>query len=248
MTKMVAYKSNGMVLERFRTLEKRRVHFNVRSLLWGFFGIIGHSFFRKSPPHKNIDGLRLLNLGCGDRRIEGWVNADFYRLHNILWKRHNLPDWLIDITKPLRCDDNFWDGVLVEHVIEHILYIQNFELLTEIFRIIKPNAILRVIVPDLDRYLDWENLREIELKMARYGSLAEAVSNITQNHAHKSVWNEALMSEVLNEIGFVDIKRKSFRVSASERMAVDAEGHRWESLYMEARKPQGNNKLKRLVM
>lgn len=231
-------KINTKLLERFQTLEGCRVHFGLKKFLWTFFGRIGNKFFSTEPPKTiTINGSILLNLGCGDRRLEGWVNADFYRLYHFLWQRERLPDWMVDISKPLHCKDNFWDGILIEHVNEHILYSQNLKLFSEIFRVLKPDGVLRIVVPDLDRYLNWADLRSTEPKMARYGSLAEAVSNLTQNHAHASVWNEALLNEVLSAIGFIGIQKKEYRVSSNHLMAVDAEGHRWESLYMEARKP-----------
>lgn len=228
------FDSSDEIQERFYNLEKRRLYYGFKPFLWSLFGRIGNSFFRREAPA--CEGESFLNLACGDRRIKGWINADFYRLHNLLWQRNQLPDWFVDLTKPLKCKDNYWDGIVIEHANEHLLYSQNLRLFREVLRILKPGGVLRIVVPDIDRYLDWKNLRMVEPKMARYGSLAEAISNVTQNHAHASVWNEALLAEVLNKVGFVDVQKKEYKVSSRPLMAIDAEGHRWESLYMEASK------------
>jgi hypothetical protein len=57
---------------------------------------IGHTFRRRPPPKSS--GLRLLNLGCGDQKFNGWVNADFYHFYDYFLNRNYIPDWMLDIT------------------------------------------------------------------------------------------------------------------------------------------------------
>ena len=75
---------------------------------------------------------------------------------------------MIDITKPLKCKSDFWDGVIIEHTNEHILYSENYDMLTELYRTMKPGGVLRIVVPDLGRYLRWKDLKAVEKKMNRY--------------------------------------------------------------------------------
>ena len=98
---------------------------------------------------------------------------------------------------------------------------------TELLRTMKPGGVLRIVVPDLDKYLDWENLKNTVPKMNRYQSLPESISNLTQNHLHVSVWNFDLMSEVLNEVGFTNITKTSFMKGMMPELLVDAENHQW---------------------
>jgi len=225
------------MMKRFKDLEQKKINCSIKSHLWVLSGFIGNAFFSKAAPAiATKNGERFLNLGCGSRRINGWVNADFYRLHNLMIKRHMRPDWMLDLTKPLKCSSDYWDGVLLEHTSEHLSYSDNLLLLKEVFRTLKPGGIVRIIVPDLDRYLQWSSLRNSEPKMARYYSLAEAVSNLTQNHLHVSVWNYELLAEVLSDAGFTDINRSEYGATTFSEMNVDMESHRWESLYVEARK------------
>lgn len=148
--------------KRFLELEKSRLnHYGLKRLVWRIFAIIGHALFRRFPP--NIvakDGKRFLNLGAGEVIIDGFVNADFYRLHHLFKLRS--ANWMIDITKPLKCKDCFWDGVIIEHTNEHILYSQNYDMLTELYRTMKPGAVLRIVVPDLGHYLRWKSLKAVE--------------------------------------------------------------------------------------
>ena len=226
-----------LIIDRFKELEKKRIFAGFKSYLWKISGFLGNRFFNKPAPDiKTKEGLRLLNLGCGTCHYEGWVNADFYRLNNLIYNRHLLPNWMLDLTVPLNCESDYWDGVLIEHVNEHLLYSQNYDLFKEVFRTMKVGGTCRIILPDLDRYLNWSELREIEPKMSRYSSLAEAVSNLTQNHSHISVWNFDLLSEVLEDIGFTNIKISSFGKASVDAMNVDTKSHQWESLYVEAHK------------
>ena len=65
----------------------------------------------------------------------------------------------------------------MEHTNEHILYSDNYNLLKELFRTMKPGGVIRIVVPDLDKYLEWNDLRKTVSKMGRYKSLPEAICN-----------------------------------------------------------------------
>ncbi|MEQ9008602.1 MAG: hypothetical protein RLP12_12005 [Ekhidna sp.] len=229
----------GEIKSRFLGLEKTRHSLTgFKKLIWDLFSMLGDTFFKSPPPVSPPEiyhGLKLLNLGAGAVKLEGFVNADFYRLHKI-WSPDR-PDWMLDITKPICCPDNYWDGVLIEHTNEHILYSQNYDLFSELYRTLKPNSIVRIVVPDLDKYLDWSDLRKAEPKMNRYASLPEAISNLAQNHAHVSVWNFQLLKDMLTEIGFIDVRRMNFLEGNMPELLKDSPRHVWQSVYLEAKKP-----------
>lgn len=72
--------------------------------------------------------------------------------------------------------------------------------------------------------------------MNRYSSLPEAISNLTQNHLHVSVWNYDLMAELLGDIGYSEIVESKYGHSKVKEF-VDSSNHEWQSLYIEAIKP-----------
>lgn len=222
---------------RFIQIDSKRLSPSfISSFTWNVFSKIGSVFLNRPPPIVD-NNIQLLNLGCGLVHHPGFVNADFYRLHNIFINRERAPDWMIDLTRGLNCRDNYWDGIFLEHVNEHLTYEQNLKLLEECFRILKPGGIIRISLPSLEKYLDWDSLRKFEPKMNRYHSLPEALSNLTQCHGHKSIWDFKLLSELLGSLGFISINRSSFRASKLKHLNVDAPSHQWESLYIEAEKP-----------
>lgn len=219
----------------FKTLEKSKLSFGGFSyFVWRFFGFIGNNFYKKYPPSRILgpSNKRLLNLGAGWTRKKGFVNADFYRFHQQFGKLKL--DWMLDITKPLKCKDNFWDGIILEHTNEHISYVDNYHLFCELYRTLKSGGILRLIMPDLDIYLKYKLNCNKSKKMNRYKSLPEAISNLTQSHLHLSTWNYDLLEEVLQEIGFKKIKKVSFMEGSEKELIIDRQSHQWQSLYCEA--------------
>lgn len=221
------------MLQRFLDLESKRIKpYGFKRQIWRIFAVFGELFYKRYPPDfKTDDGLRLLNLGSGSKLLNGYVNADFYRLHKIFSKKPN--EWMLDITKKMKCKDEHWDGVLIEHTNEHILYSENYKMLSEIYRTLKTGAPLRIVVPDLDKYLRWDKMRNSIKKMSRYHSHPEAISNLSQNHLHISIWNYKLMEELLLTIGFSKVSKKQFGVSDFPYFE-DSPNHEWQSVYVEA--------------
>ena len=222
---------------RFAELERSRLDSWVRAAGWSLMGWLGRPAARRKPPSiVHASGLRLLHLGAGTRLFEGWVNADFFRPWQRL-SRGPRPNWTVDLTRPLPCDAGVFDGVLLEHTNEHLSYSENLRLFAEVRRIMNTGGTLRVIVPTLDRYLAWETERSAEPKLARFQSLPEALSYLTQNHAHRSVWNAGLLREVLTIVGFSSVEQRGHRESVLPELAVDAPRHAWESIAVEGRAP-----------
>jgi len=82
-----------------------------------------------------------LNLGCGNKIIDGWVNVDLY---------HDDPRIIkMDIRK-LDYPDNSADEIWAEHCIEHCSYKETPEILREWARVLKPEGKITIITNNLD--------------------------------------------------------------------------------------------------
>ncbi|MEO0836902.1 MAG: hypothetical protein AAFY16_13210, partial [Cyanobacteria bacterium J06642_3] len=98
---------------KYQTNLKQLLYFEIVSLY-------GRKFYSGKPNIKRNEAS-LLHLGCGSNKLEGWINADFFRNLFKFWKSSkNRPDWMLDLRYPLNCDDNVWDGVFTEHTLEHL--------------------------------------------------------------------------------------------------------------------------------
>ena len=83
------------------------------------------------------------NFGCGPIFSEiGFDNYDYYGIPGKIKK--------LDLTKPLNIPDDSYKFCYSSHCLEHISYKQVIEFLKEIYRILKPKGIVRIVVPDFE--------------------------------------------------------------------------------------------------
>ena len=83
-----------------------------------------------------------LNFGCGSRISPDWINIDFHSTVPGVQRANLLAGFPFE--------DSFFDAVYSSHVLEHFTPSQALSLMTECYRVLKPNGILRTVVPDLE--------------------------------------------------------------------------------------------------
>ncbi len=222
-------------------MAKRRLLNILQSIIFETNSFIGRQFINKRPPINN-EGLNILNLGCGNQIIPGWINADFYKnyLRPRLWKNFysiiEEPNWRVDLRYPLNCPDNTFDGVFTEHALEHLHPEEVIDLLTELYRILKPGAWIRVVLPDIDKCINLFAGEPIPEEFRQYHSYCDALQDIAYNWNHRSVWNADELSLYLKNAGFRNIKKVAFGTGTDTRIIQDHEVRKWASFYMEAQK------------
>ena len=82
--------------------------------------------------------LKKLNIGCGNDYRDGFWNVDIGNCKK---------DEEIDIAKKLPFEDDYFDMVFAQHVLEHIPKERFFEIFGEIHRVMAKGALLEFIVP-----------------------------------------------------------------------------------------------------
>lgn len=85
---------------------------------------------------------RKLNLGCGSRFREGWTNVDITSSGSGVIAH--------DLRQPLPFDDKSFDLAYHSHVLEHFDRDGAKLFLKECFRVLRPNGVIRIVVPDLE--------------------------------------------------------------------------------------------------
>lgn len=136
-----------------------------------------------------------LHLGCGDKRLEGWVNIDGQALPGV--------DHVADLRRPLEFRDV--DAVFSEHLLEHLAIGDALALLLEIHRVLCPGGWLRLSTPNLDWV--WRNCY-VRVAGEPGSDLAAALVLNRSFHGwgHRFLWNEPLLREALAACGFEAIR------------------------------------------
>ncbi len=192
---------------------------------------LGRLFLQRCP--KMNSQRRLLNLGCGNIRPPGWVNADFF-----VFTKKDRPTLMLDLRFPLPSPHDYWDGVFCEHTLEHLNPRHAQALLSEILRVLQPGCFLRISVPDLEKYINFYNGQPNHDRFAsKWSSPGLAIRSLTQDHYHLSVWDAPLLTDALIDAGFTNVLRTEYMQGRDAKLLIDQSERSYESLYMEAQKP-----------
>jgi len=127
--------------------------------------------------------------------------------------------------------DDWAEEILAIHVLEHVHPKHLFDTLAEWRRVLAPGGLLRVHVPDsralMESYLAASSDHKWSLMGGLLGMYANAdirrPEQLEKPPDHKILFDRALLTEVLSEAGFVDVRD----ISALER---DRHTDGWKSL------------------
>lgn len=193
-----------------------------------------------------IGAKRLLNIGCGSNIDPAFVNLDYG------WRPGIDICW--DIRNPLPLPDVSMAGVFTEHCLEHVSYGECISVLKEVFRILRPEGAVRVIVPDGGLYLRLyqetqegkrvefpyvgaEGLRDLEEDRAVCFTPMLAVNRIFRGYGHQFAFDFETLASMLSHVGFVQIRKEKFRTGRRPDLLIDSELRAPQSLVVEAVKP-----------
>ena len=143
--------------------------------------------------------MKYVNLGCGARYINEWINIDFLSSEeNVI--SHNLLEGI-----PLK--DNFVDVVYHSHVLEHFSKNQGEFFIKECHRVLKKGGLVRIVVPDLEQiaihYLMNLNTaidEDNELNEAKYNwSLLELIDQLVREKEGGEILELWKQEKLINE-------------------------------------------------
>ena len=175
-----------------------------------------------------------VNIGCGPKALDGWINLDAARAPHIdvVWDlRHGLP-----------FPDESCSAIFGEHVIEHIPRADAVKLIAECRRALQPGGVLRVSTPDAGRFLSSYCGDQKFLHDPRFPEPAETamdrVNMMMREHGtHLWVYDAESLKVLLGKAGFTRVTQQEFHRSSHPRMQeIDSPEREFESLYIEASK------------
>ncbi len=185
----------------------------------------------------------LLNVGAGKSGKQGWVNVDAVPVATI--------NCLYDARTRLPFPTGSVRGIFCEHFFEHIHYTEEApRFLSECYRVLQDGGVLRIIVPDAEKYLmayaqgGWgafQQIRPLDAELRdrffgwQYNTRMELVNHVfRQGQEHKFAYDFETLEFLLKRNGFHDVRRQEFGRSVMAGLCIDAEIRKAESLYVEA--------------
>ena len=131
-----------------------------------------------------------VHLGCGDRRLSGWLNLD-------------VPNY--DISRPLPWENESVDAYYLEHVIDKVSSEKVCGFFFEAFRSLKPGGMLRLAFRDvlsLAGTVTPAFRRYMKNKYPDTFIPSNEVGAILAFYRQKSLWTVDLLTEILKSAGF----------------------------------------------
>jgi len=100
------------------------------------------------------DGKVKLNLGCCMTMFHhGWTNVDVLDLGG--WaQQHQYHYVRADLRNGIPCKTQGADLIFLHHVLEHFSYTDGLQLLRDCRRVLKPEGVMRIVVPDAERLIE----------------------------------------------------------------------------------------------
>ena len=185
---------------------------------------------RKVPALLRRDPL-LLHLGSGTQYKDGWVNVDL---------AGDPVDLAWNLARPLPLPAGCASGVFSEHVLEHLPFEAGLALLREAHRVLRPGAVVRIVVPDggklLRSYVDGGR-GFIEATRPGRPTPMTAVNELFYWYRHCWLYDTETLTLALEATGFGQARERDFLDSDLPGGSPDTPDRRAESLYVEAVKP-----------
>jgi predicted SAM-dependent methyltransferase len=168
-----------------------------------------------------------VQLGGGAQEVEGWLNVDFQPAQLALNARWGLP---------------FGDGacqyIYSSHMLEHFFFrFESIPLLKEIHRVLAPDGVLRIIVPDIGKCLDAYNRKDKQFfedrkkvwpwaascrsHLEHFLEYAGANQFDVSFMSHKYGYDYDTLQASLREAGFTHVVRSYYMGSSHAELNLD---------------------------
>lgn len=126
--------------------------------------------------------VKYLNLGCGTKFHKDWTNIDFVKTGESVIA-HNLLEGI-----PFEAEQ--FDAVYHSHVLEHFSKNDAEKFIKECYRVLKPNGIIRIAVPDLEK-IAREYIRNLERALSHDTKAADDYEWILLEMYDQTVRNQS---------------------------------------------------------
>ena len=195
------------------------------------------------------NNIKKLHVGAGNNVKLGWLNTDFNPTTSKVVH--------LDAKKLFPFENNVFDYIFIEHMIEHITYEQGLHMLSESYRVLDSGGKIRISTPNLDflmdlykepksklqhDYIQWATQKFV--KAAPFADSVFVINNFVRDWGHLFIYNEKILRSSLERAGFHNITKYQLNVSEDKELR-DLENEKrlpsgflqLESFTLEAQKP-----------
>jgi predicted SAM-dependent methyltransferase len=189
--------------------------------------------------------VRKVQVGCGENILAGWLNCDLNpKAESVVG---------LDATARFPFQDDQFDYLFSEHVIEHFDYPVGKKFLEQCFRVLKPSGKVRIVTPGLaflfglyseaksdlqKRYIDWAANSYVDYAPAPRPIFV--INNFFYcDWGHRFIYDEETLGELMRACGFANIKNCEMGRSDDPQLA---------GLEYQSRMPPGFLKLESIIV
>jgi predicted SAM-dependent methyltransferase len=152
-----------------------------------------------------------LHIGAGWRRFEGWLNTDLELIPEVM---------RMDATQQFPFDDETFQYIYAEHMIEHVPYEKGVYMLRECHRVMRKGGVIRVITPDLaaiiglyrsnlcddqQEYLMWFCKTFVPQDCPPKATFA--INAMFRQWGHQFIYDEETLADAMHTAGFSSVTR-----------------------------------------
>jgi predicted SAM-dependent methyltransferase len=164
-------------------------------------------YLRKTPQPK-------VQIGAGPSNAPGWLNTDIEPSEGQAY---------LDATKPLPFPDGSVYYIFGEHVIEHVDYTSALGFFKEAHRVLAPGGKIRMVTPDLNKFLTLFNEPDAEHSPKTAHFIARKLdsqdwtktsdpacvilNNEMHGFGHQFLYTPALLRASYQQAGFTEIRQ-----------------------------------------
>jgi predicted SAM-dependent methyltransferase len=176
------------------------------------------------------------NLGCGPKLYQNFLNIGYWaqleagRIYKDLNGTSNTFMLNHDLRNGIPAADNSLDLAYHSHMLEHLSYQDGILFLKECFRVLKPGGTMRILVPDLELWINaYTNNNSFFFDQYRqfggidpdiYVTKAAVFMGMLHNHEHRCGYDFESLKWVVEYAGFSDIKRTLYASGEVENLEI----------------------------
>lgn len=188
--------------------------------------------------------IRKLHVGCGENILNDWLNSDLSPYSDNILR--------LDVTDTFPFENDMFEYVFSEHMIEHISYSNGHVMLNECYRILRNNGKIRISTPNLQFLIELcrDNKSELQkeyikwatdcfIESAPYYDDTFVINNFVRDWGHMFIYDEKTLRSSLERAGFTKIIRCDLNESKDEVLRI---------LENEKRMPKGFLKLESFTL